>query len=189
MNKLLRLLSPDRHLTFPWPKPNPFLREALKKDPKSCLFHFLRLDHIWATFEKKYFFPLGGKKHLEKLQSWGYPPKKVTKKSVSKMTQNGQKWILNRSSKSWKNKKFYPTPPPKVEILKTFLVFFFKCFPYWNCNRPAYWRKSSLWETDRRTQDGRSKGQYLQTWAPVGVTKYLQKLLEWIDNRQKSLDC
>ena len=26
--------------------------------------------------KKKYFFPLGGQKHLEKLQSWGYPPNK-----------------------------------------------------------------------------------------------------------------
>ena len=39
--------------------------------------------------------PLGGQKHSEKLQSWGYPPKIFTKKSVSKMAQNGLKQILN----------------------------------------------------------------------------------------------
>ena len=35
----------------------------------------------------------------EQIRVGGTPPKKV-KKSVSKMTQNGLKWILNRSLKS-----------------------------------------------------------------------------------------
>ena len=69
------------------------LREAfIKKSTKKLTF--VNLEHFW---EKKLFLPPW---RLKTLGVWGTPPLKVTKKSVSKMTPNGLKWILNRSLKS-----------------------------------------------------------------------------------------
>ena len=74
---------------------------------------------------------LGGQNNTLKIWRIGGTPPKFTKKSVSKMAQNGLKRILNRSLKSWKIKKFYP-PRPLSWNISTFRVFFFWKLPLWS---------------------------------------------------------
>ena len=81
-----------------------------KKRPKKLKNFYLgltpppisgKVDHIWDIFEKKkYFSPLEVKNTQKNYRVRGTSPPKVTQKSVSKMTQNGLKRILNRSLKS-----------------------------------------------------------------------------------------
>ena len=81
------------------PAPPPLFPEKLK-----IFFVFSETrpykGHFW---KKKYFFPLGGQKHLEKFKNWGYPPKKIHQK---KCVLNDSEWPKTDFKQVFKKLKF-----------------------------------------------------------------------------------